>query len=35
VNLEEIDPAGADEDLVAMLGLEPGSGERWCIQTRK
>jgi hypothetical protein len=35
VNLEEIDAAGAGEDVVAVLGLEPDSGGRWCIQRRK
>jgi len=35
VNLAEIDTAGAGEDLVAMLGFKPDTGERRCIPTRK
>jgi hypothetical protein len=35
VNLEEIDAAGAGQDVVAMLGFKPDSGEQWCIPRRK
>src|SRR5690242_11051018 len=35
MNLEEIDAAGAGEDISAVLGLKPDSGERRCIKPRK